>query len=260
MNKISALLLVFLMVFSYEDATARTIISQYFTSASEGDVKKCKHVRRLFGACDSIKTSGSQIDVLTHPTNGKVMRFRYPAYQIGPKDSGGSFTVPLDPEQHYNLEYTVRFGTDFDFGRGGKLPGFGGGEIYNGGRPANAGDGFNARLHWNTGGELTLYLYYQDQPNNFGEHIPMNQAFNFVPNGTYRITQYVEMNTPHQADGVFRLWVNGVLMLDRDDIRFMSWPNPQIDKLNFESFFGGADVSYAPKNDTHADFDEVRVW
>jgi hypothetical protein len=254
------LALLAISAFSLKSAQAKSSIYQTFSSAKEGDVDKCKHVRRLFGSCLGIKTDNSRIDIVTHPTNGKVLRFRYPQGQISPDHSGGSFSLSLEPSLTYNFEYTVRFGSDFDYSRGGKLPGLAGGRVYNGGRPATNGDGFNARLHWNTNGVPTLYLYYQDQPGIYGQHIPMDVSFNFVPNGQYRITQYLQMNTSGQANGIFRLWIDGQQVLNRSDIRFMSYPSPVIDRVSFDSFFGGGDSSFAPSRNTHADFDNIRIW
>lgn len=156
--------------------------------------------------------------------------------------------------------YTVRFGSDFDFSGGGKLPGLAGGQVFNGGRPAISGTGFNARLHWNLNGVPTLYLYYQDQPDNFGHHIALDVPFNFIANGEYKITQYIKMNTSGNKDGIFRLWIDGQQVLDLNNISFMSYPSPQITRVNFDSFFGGGDVSFAPSRNTHADFDDIRIW
>lgn len=70
------------------------------------------------------------------------------------------------------LNYTVQFSDDFDFGRGGKLPGLGGGNCPMGGA---ATAGFTARVAWGPEGQPYLYVYRSLQAR--GEYYPLYGAF-----------------------------------------------------------------------------------
>lgn len=263
MKTLTMFLFALFTVFASIPVDAKTSLNQPFTYVSTGDVTSCSRVRVIFGNCQYIKGSNSRMDVVHHGTN-KVLRFRHKQGKIGPDNTGGAFRFGLDVSNEYNLEYKVRFGSDFDFALGGKLPGMAGGNIYNGGRPATAGDGFNARMGWAQHGQLNLYMYYQDQPGNFGHIIFMDDPVFLQANGTYTIRQYIKTNTPGINDGVVKIWVDGVLVLSRNNIRFMSQmfgrPASYIDKVSFDHYHGGSTLNFAPANDTHADFDNVNVW
>lgn len=65
--------------------------------------------------------------------------------------------LPLDNATNVTLEYSVLFPADFDFVKGGKLPGlYGGHEACSGG--AEAEECFSTRLMWRKGGMGELYL------------------------------------------------------------------------------------------------------
>lgn len=69
----------------------------------------------------------------------------------GTESDGGSFWRLNFPKSltDVTFEYDVMFGQDFNFVRGGKLPGLGGGEsMGSGGTPEQYQNGFSARLMW----------------------------------------------------------------------------------------------------------------
>ena len=69
----------------------------------------------------------------------------------GTESDGGSFWRLNFPRNltDATFEYDIMFGKDFDFVRGGKLPGLGGGEsMGHGGTPEQYQNGFSARLMW----------------------------------------------------------------------------------------------------------------
>ena len=77
------------------------------------------------------------------------LRIDYRIGEIGPEKNGAGWRFPIGRRETAELSYTVRFGKDFDWVKGGKLPGFcGGPENVSGGRPADGTNGFSARLMW----------------------------------------------------------------------------------------------------------------
>jgi len=80
--------------------------------------------------------------------NKKVLEITIPK---GTTSKGGSFwrlNFPTDLTDA-TFEYDIMFGENFDFVRGGKLPGLGGGASMGcGGTPEQYQNGFSARLMW----------------------------------------------------------------------------------------------------------------
>ena len=89
------------------------------------------------GRCRIVKKKGKKVLEITIPK--------------GTESDGGSFwrlNFPKDLED-VTFEYDIMFGDNFDFVRGGKLPGLGGGTSKgSGGTPKEYQNGFSARLMW----------------------------------------------------------------------------------------------------------------
>ncbi|KAG2126842.1 hypothetical protein DEU56DRAFT_982875 [Suillus clintonianus] len=93
-----------------------------------------------------------------------ALQLVYPAYSVNPssKFPGGAEFNPtqlnLSDAQNVTMEYSVFFPADFDWVKGGKLPGLYGGHTGCSGGAA-AEDCFSTRLMWRQGGAGELYLY-----------------------------------------------------------------------------------------------------
>ncbi|MEK6858172.1 MAG: polysaccharide lyase, partial [Nanoarchaeota archaeon] len=84
--------------------------------------------------CRIVKVNGENVLEITIPKNTV--------------SNGGSFwRLELSPSlKDVTLEYDIMFGNNFNFVRGGKLPGLGGGSCPGGGSKDK--EGFSARLMW----------------------------------------------------------------------------------------------------------------
>ncbi len=80
---------------------------------------------------------------------------------------GYSKRVMLGNVKETTLKFNASFSKDFDFGKGGKLPGIGGGTIPHGGRYSKKG--FSARFMFRAGGEIELYVYHEHQKGKYGD-------------------------------------------------------------------------------------------
>ena len=90
-----------------------------------------------------------------------VLQINYPKGEVGKGPLWNyKFEKPVD---EYMLEYKVRVPNDFDFVRGGKLPGLYGGSGPAGGASVAEADGFSARIMWRELGVLCQYVYYMDK-------------------------------------------------------------------------------------------------
>jgi hypothetical protein len=172
----------------------------------------------------------------------------------------------LPSERTYRLTQSVFFESGFDWGgteEGGKLGfGFSGGSAPSGGLLQT--DGFSARFMWrgNKDGtaKLVLYSYAADRSQNlpYGDDYPLS-GFD-VPIGEWiDLTMEVTVNsTTSASDGSVRVWANGVLHLERDNIQWQSTgSDPAVQALSYASFYGGNSSAWAPGQTTYARFKNV---
>jgi hypothetical protein len=210
----------------------------------------------------------------THPGRTRVvvaadgahaLEVDYPAGGVGPQATGAQWMMELSPRDEYSLEYRLRFAADFDWVRGGKLPGLAGGRTPSGGHYDP--DGFTARYMWRPNGRLVLYLYWAGQASSrqregaqYAEDLDTGRTLE--RGREYVLRQYVRLNRPGQPDGVVRVWLDDELVLERTDLKFRvaadrTW---QIDRWFFSTFHGGNDPSWAPRRDVSAQFRDFVVW
>lgn len=190
-------------------------------------------------------------------------------YSKGTFSSGGGFQCltdfskfPIEPQESLYFRYYVRFDPGFDFVKGGKLPGLAGGKGNTGGHKANGTDGWSARVMWRSDGKIVQYVYHPDQVGDYGEDFPWNYGgcprF-FEPGKWECLETYVRMNSLGKKDGIIRSWLNGEQALEVTNLRFRDVEKLKIDKMYFETFFGGGDPSWATPRDQFAMFDNFVI-
>jgi hypothetical protein len=197
----------------------------------------------------------------------RVFRVDYAAGQIGPEKCGVGWRQPLGTLEAAQLTYTVRFGKDFDWVKGGKLPGLSGGpENVSGGRPANGSNGFSARLMWRADGRGEAYVYHKNQPENYGDRFAFPTDFRFPTETPIRVRLRVAMNEPGRRNGKLYVWIAmgddlkaERLVVSRTDLEWRTVPSFGVDSLYFETFHGGNDQSWAPSRACWAEFSGVKV-
>ncbi len=202
-----------------------------------------------------------------------VLEVLYPEGKFGPDDGGAKWNLNFDrPYEEYALEYKIRVPKDFDFVRGGKLPGLYGGSGPAGGASTAEADGFSVRTMWRELGVLCQYVYYMDKEetkkwgSNFiwttreNKNMPitkdmwkdMNTHFDdrvyLTPDTWHTLKTYIKMNTPDQEDGKIICWFNGIEVVNLN-LRFRKDMSFGIDKFKFTTFFGGNDETWTPKKD-----------
>lgn len=183
-------------------------------------------------------------------------RVTYPKGKIGSENSGAQFRMTLPKGERYVCEYRVRFGPDFDFRKGGKMPGLAGGRGNTGGKRPT-GDGWSARYMWRDSGRLSLYLYHLDQPGRYGGYF--DTTAQFETDRWYRLRQEVRLNHPDRSDGVITVWVDGKVVLRLPELRLRVGEKAPIDSFYFSTFFGGSTSSWAPSHDCAMDFGGLTI-
>lgn len=198
--------------------------------------------------------AGSDNRLRVYGTSDRHLRATYPAGGVATSTSGGQFKAKLDPGTEYTLEYKVKFDPDFQWVKGGKLPGLCGGDCNTGGSQPD-GNGFSSRFMWRSNGELVVYLYHMDQAGIFGEDI--STGVWMAKDQWVTIKQRVKLNTGNNANGQLQVWVNGLQKINRNNVRYMTNGSKRIDTFYFSTFHGGNDPSWAPSSTVYARFDDI---
>lgn len=241
-----------------------------FDDASIGNYRQSNvladwpNAKMLWGKLDRVKyklglvPSYVQID---EANGNRVLRVNFPANVYGPL-IGAQWSSHFNMVDEAILSYKVFIPSDFDFGKGGKLPGLAGGMANVGGKIPNGHDGWSARLMFNQNAEVASYLYYPDQSTQFGEYHywTIDSVRVILPLGQWvTLTHYIRMNTPKQCDGKLIALLDGVEVLSLDAIRFRDTCSLAIDQILFSTFFGGNSPEWAPQKDTYLLFDDFSV-
>ena len=221
----------------------------------------------VFGSDVTLREDGSfgldrwiRINPGPEGPTGRAIRVLYPEGSVSPSASR-EYGAPGGGMQHYlpitgkpvdaaYMRYWVRFPDDFAFVKGGKLPGLYGGSEVSGGEEPDGSNGFSTRLMWRAGGAGEVYLY---APGESGTSLGRGSWI--WPRGDWTcVEQHVELNNPDEDDGSVTVWLNGNEVYAERGIRYRTVDHLRIEGIFFSTFFGGADPSWAPSKDEHADF------
>ncbi len=210
------------------------------------------------------------IDIIN---NNPCLKVFYPKDSVG---IGAKWEMDLD--SLYDtlwISYSIMFQENFEFVRGGKLPGLGGGSTPTGGQATDGTDGFSARIMWrvrNIGNEdrgaICQYMYHMDKPGVYGEDLfwaypdySQNQTKRFfTPGQWHSVKTRIIINSPGEFDGRVTSWLDRDLGLD-STIRYRAdgVSSFAIDKFLFSTFFGGSDSTWAPLKDEYIYFDDFII-
>lgn len=194
--------------------------------------------------------------------NGRFIRHNIPAGQLG-----GFVTSPrLDREtDHATIDYDIRFDKDFDWRWGGKMgpglvgvtPGTG---IY---KPtsgnADRNIGFSTRLMWHGRGDdgsrpfqgklgaipagrandIVTYIYARNPAtgfSGFGWHTSLGEL---TAGSWHHVKLEVKLNTVGQADGIFRVWLDGALAFGATNFDYRNTDKVHIQAVLYDVHRGG---------------------
>jgi hypothetical protein len=202
-------------------------------------------------------------DAFNTQTNTGILKATLAKDIVGPV-GGAMSRMDVPDAAEYQLQYDIKFDSQFDFSAGGKV-GFGCliGAGYTGGVPGTDGNGGSARIMWYKGTDgrvyLKPYLYYKDQPgiygNDFGKTYPSTGS---IQKGVwYTVKMIVKSNTGSNTDGRYQLIINGTTVMDQA----VRWTTNDlqrlVNKVCFENFRGGSEAYWASTTDGSIYFDNV---
>ncbi len=198
----------------------------------------------------------SRTSMVSESHNSTALRILYPEKKYG--NSGKvQFYHSIPKKDEYYLSYWVKFSDNFDWKRGGKLPGLCGGTCNNGGDKPTGKDGWSARLMWRQNGSMEVYLYHPDQKIQYGDKVFF--YVNATRGDWHHVVTRIKMNTPTNKDGIVQAWWDDKLVVDRQNIRFRDVDTFGVSKLVFDTFFGGNDITWAPEHDVYIYYDDFII-
>jgi hypothetical protein len=130
------------------------------------------------------------------------------------------------------LSYSVLVPADFQFGRGGALPGLSGSDA-----EGRAREGFVARMAWRHGGSGGATLRVKSD-GEMRSTLADREGFVFPRGRWVRVEQEVVLNTPKQADGILRVWADGRLAVDRTDMTYRTRADVTLSGVAADVFYG----------------------
>ena len=169
----------------------------------------------------------------------------------------------LAKQQTYRLMTSVFLEPGWEWGgvqQSGKLAfGLGGGTVPSGGIIDPSG--FTARLMWlgarDGTAKLGIYSYTADRQQQYGDYDLFDVDARI---GEWMQVIYeINLNSSTTvSDGSMRAWVDGKLVLDRQNVGWqLAGDKPVIDSLLFSSFYGGATRDWSPSQTTYAKFRDI---
>lgn len=173
------------------------------------------------------------------------------------------------------LIYRFKFEEGFEFGLGGKLPGLVGGEnaSASGGNHPDGTNGWTTRYMFQPQGEAILYPYLPPLPGSpygkskWGDNLklqrPDGSPVRFEPGRWHTIAQLIEINTPGVNNGKMRVWLDGELVLSRDDVGFRTEDELEqsgAGAIYFSAFFGGNTPDWSSPRDQRLWIDDVKLY
>ncbi|KAG1459228.1 hypothetical protein G6F56_006207 [Rhizopus delemar] len=217
-----------------------------------------------FYASENLEFSQDPVD-----TNSTiVLRANYPAGSYAPVGAknggvkgGADFYSAPNGQTQYNtalLSYEVAFDSNFDWVKGGKLPGIYGGDPKEGcagGEKATGNNCFSVRMMWREGGAGEAYAYIPTSDSlcssnqvicnsDYGTSFSRG-VIHFSTMKWTRIEMYVKANSGSDSNGILQVWQDNSLVINRQDIQFRANQSLGISNWMFSTFFGGGSSSYA---------------
>lgn len=163
----------------------------------------------------------------------------------------------------YEMDWQVKFHSQFDWSRGGKL-GFGFliGDENTGCDRADDGNGGSLRVMWynnDTNVYLKPYVYYKDMPstcgNDFGKKYPTSGS---LQKGTwYSVHLWAKLNTGSSTNGNVEMKVNGTTILSQS-IRWVTNDSKRkVKHVSFHTFRGGSQTYWQSSSDGYIYYDNL---
>jgi hypothetical protein len=160
------------------------------------------------------------------------------------------------PRNELYLRYYVRFGNDFDFNKGGLLPGFYGSIVKGTQRSESDRDGFATRFMWRKKGAGGVYTNTSALYNSSIKpvNVRAKDRWNWKPGQWICVEQGVRMNSVGFAQGLLLIYIDGVEVYKEHGYNLRLSSKLRIGGVLFQAAYGTGDRSFAQDYDQTIDF------
>ncbi|GAA6035011.1 hypothetical protein JCM8097_002142 [Rhodosporidiobolus ruineniae] len=205
-----------------------------------------------------------------------VLQVSYPKGESGGSNGVGAmhFGVFGEGKQRAMLSYEVGFSENFDWAKGGKLPGLFGGttDMCTGGKSSTAC--FSLRLMWQRNASAIIYVYapqYEEQCDHAGVECYEGYLTEYA-RGTFTLTagayntltEVAILNSDPgekgEANGILALYAGEQLAFRLDNVILRTNASVVFSTLLFSTFYGGCSGDCSPSEETYTYFRNFRVW
>ncbi|KAI8338018.1 hypothetical protein BC941DRAFT_424365 [Chlamydoabsidia padenii] len=210
---------------------------------------------------------GFNYDIVNDPSRSSkekgILQVTYPAHSMNPAASPqggiGFYARPIKlshPPSSLELSYKVFFPKNFDFVKGGKLPGlFGGHKECSDG--SNSPTCFSTRFMWRENGKGEVYAYIPPKlqiknickenknvcNSDYGYSLGRG-SWTFKTNAWNPVHQVVKLNTVGKQDGQITVFVNGKQVYHQSNLVFRTKSTKKTFGIVFDTFFGGSSPEF----------------
>lgn len=172
--------------------------------------------------------------------------------------------IDISDGSEYELDYSIRFHSEFDWSRGGKVGfGFLVGDGNTGGDPGWDGNGGSLRLMWyqTDAGRVFFqpYVYYRDQSGQYGETFGKSypSSGSISKGTTYNVHMYIKSNTGSNTNGQVQIRINGTTVLNQSIRWTTNDAKRLIRQLSFHTFRGGSQSYWESSSTGYIYYDNV---
>jgi hypothetical protein len=176
--------------------------------------------------------------------------------------------VDISDGAAYEMDYDIKFHSQFNWSRGGKCGfGFKVGDGNTGGDPGWDGNGGSLRIMWYSPNSdpnrvfFQPYVYYKDQPTQYGDEFTARYpSSGALQKGVwYHVHMYIKSNTGSSTNGHAQILINGTPILDTD-IRWTTNDSKRLIKeLTFHTFRGGSQDYWKTSTQDYIYYDNLVV-
>ncbi|KAI9230897.1 MAG: hypothetical protein DHS80DRAFT_28350 [Piptocephalis tieghemiana] len=228
---------------------------------------------------------GTKDPLNSAPGSSSVLKVHYPKGSVNPQNTpvgGVGFYLPF-PESRVKslgsideatLSYSILFPKDFDFVKGGKLPGFYGGDQHCSGG-SKSQECFSMRMMWRGSGKGEAYAYVPQEAvkqdhslcsgkgnycnPDYGTSIQRG-AFSFPTDTWTNVAMTVKLNSNSSTcDGSVDVSINEKRAIHFPKLCYRGNQNIPISGVMFDTFFGGSSDAYRSTKDTDIYFKNITI-
>lgn len=235
---------------------AVTVYSATFDNANISQPFGPNYNKGFFKSAKLVSVSG----------RGQVLQFDFKAGERGSQHGIGNYKVFLDSayrELYLSWEYFIPSFFDYGFGDGtggGKFfGGFSGGSVTKiPNNDATDNDGWLSMFMFQNGYYAT-YNYFKSSTFTKDGWPYGQKVANLVKGKWGRITLRAKINDGDQANGIFEVFDNDVLVYQLANVKFVNSAHPEylIDAIDLNNFFGGSSAQHVSPINQYMQFDNL---